>query len=491
LIPVIEVLPTQLTFFAGLGGSNPTPQILSISNAGLGTLNWQITEGCSWLQVTPVSGQSTGDVNEVTVSVNVTGLTTGPYYCQLTISDPCATNSPKTVDVSLTVQGPAIGLSSQQLDFYAEQGGANPTPQIFSISNAGLGTLNWQITEDCDWVWVTPTSGQCTTEPNQVAVIVEVDGLGGGAYDCELTISDPNAENSPQMVDVQLIIHVPGILLVPSQYPTIQSAIDAAFAGDTVVIAPGSYTGDGNRDLDFGGKAITVQSTNPRDPCVVAATIIDCNGSRDEPHRGLYFHSGEGLVSIVSGLTIKNGYVYDDDGGGIYCSGSSPTIECCMITSNEAEGRQSITYEVASGPAYGGGIYCESNSVPLILNCAILNNKARGGLPSQSGGHGASAYGGGLCATSDSNPTLRGCLISSNEALGRDGRTVEFDLPASGGKAQGGGVFCRTATIESCIISNNLATSGKASSTGEWAGAQGRAAYGGGHILGVHQRCPN
>jgi hypothetical protein len=45
-----------------------------------------------------------------------------------------------------------------------------------------------------------------------------------------------------------------GVLYVPSRdYPTIQSAINAAVNGDVVVVAPDVYTGTGNVDLDFGG----------------------------------------------------------------------------------------------------------------------------------------------------------------------------------------------------------------------------------------------
>ena len=64
---------------------------------------------------------------------------------------------------------------------------------------------------------------------------------------------------------------------VPAQYPTIQAAIDACNDDDIVIIDPNTYTGTGNYDIDFNCKSITVRSTDPNNPNVVAATIIDPN----------------------------------------------------------------------------------------------------------------------------------------------------------------------------------------------------------------------
>ena len=109
-------------------------------------------------------------------------------------------------------------------------------------------------------------------------------------------------------------------------YTTIQDGITASVAGDTVLLAAGTYTGVGNRDIDFLGKAITVTSESGPD-----VTIIDC----ETLGRGFYFHNGESEDAFVSGFTITNGRVRDQ-GGGIYCINSSPTIIDCIIINNIA-----------------------------------------------------------------------------------------------------------------------------------------------------------
>jgi pectin methylesterase-like acyl-CoA thioesterase len=51
-----------------------------------------------------------------------------------------------------------------------------------------------------------------------------------------------------------------------ADHTNIQAAIDASGNGDIVVVCPGTYTGADNYNINFGGRAITLRSTNPQDP---------------------------------------------------------------------------------------------------------------------------------------------------------------------------------------------------------------------------------
>ncbi len=233
----------------------------------------------------------------------------------------------------------------------------------------------------------------------------------------------------------------------PADFNTIQAAIDNASTGDTVVVAPGRYTGQGNFNISFMSKAITVRSTEPNDPCVVAATVVDCNNGgtgfiltysadANRALQGLTIINGSaskgGAISWAGEGMISNCVISNcraGAGGGIFISGilpeptAGPTISNCVIKSN-----------IANSLNGGGGIYCKWVCA-TIIDCEIAGNYA-------------ALSGGGIY--SDGISTITRCIISGNRA----------DVTQN--NEGGGGIFCLKggALITDCLIENNSAFNG-------------------------------
>ena len=81
-------------------------------------------------------------------------------------------------------------------------------------------------------------------------------------------------------------------------YATIQKGINEVSNGDIVCVMDGIYIGEGNRDISFEGKEITVESQNGPQNC-----IIDCQGSESNPHIAFVFDKKESLDTILEGFT--------------------------------------------------------------------------------------------------------------------------------------------------------------------------------------------
>jgi len=103
--PVIGFDPSSLSFAAKEGGQNPPSQTLSITNAGIGAMPWSVTvsSDTAWLSLSPDSGTSSGEIDKVTVSVDISGMSAGGYSATITITAEKAPNTTQTVPVDLSI----------------------------------------------------------------------------------------------------------------------------------------------------------------------------------------------------------------------------------------------------------------------------------------------------------------------------------------------------------------------------------------------------
>lgn len=169
------------------------------------------------------------------------------------------------------------------------------------------------------------------------------------------------------------------VINVPADQPTIQAAVNAATNGDEIVLAMGTYL---ESSIDLLGKEITIRSTDPDDPAVVAATIVDGGNDRTLPgfpqNEGSVFDadSGETVNTKLIGLTITGGAANDETigvpgrvGGGVMAFNDSViTLDRCVFIDNWCS---------ASGGSGGGAVYVGfASDDPVIINCTFINNES-------------------------------------------------------------------------------------------------------------------
>ncbi len=209
-------------------------------------------------------------------------------------------------------------------------------------------------------------------------------------------------------------------IVVPVDYPTIQSAINASVDGQLIIVQPGIYL----ENINFQGKAITVASLfyMADDTSYIFNTVINGNQTGSV----VTFNNHETNNAILKGFTITNGL--SENGGGIYFEASSPSFSDLIVTENTAIND-------------GGGIKGLGNNgsiSPSFTNVEISNNEAGnkgGGLYIYNAhatmdnltitGNQCGSQGGGIYATSNSHFSLTGGIIQNNTA--NDGAGINFD----------------------------------------------------------------
>ncbi|MHC5083731.1 MAG: right-handed parallel beta-helix repeat-containing protein, partial [Planctomycetota bacterium] len=238
------------------------------------------------------------------------------------------------------------------------------------------------------------------------------------------------------------------------EYLDVQAAIDDAQDGDMVMIYPGTYApavgaGAGGTyytglvQISLNGKALQISGTNPDDPAVVRATVLDSYQFSliDAPEE-----------AVVEGITLTSGDME------IY--GGSPTIRNCVFYQNNwSGGTLSWVLECpgkmdgGDGGSVLGGAVTIQDAAPKFINCTFEENSATGGtaqngengcdvhLSGGDGGWPGRAYGGAVYAGFSSQPVFESCVFLNNQANGGVGGNGGEGAEGAHGGRGGGFLF--------------------------------------------------
>lgn len=198
----MSVTPLNLDFNAQKCGGGPQGQVVTITNTGKGTLNWNAASDSPWLTAGATSGQLTASQSTtIPVSASDSALAPGDYTGNLSVSYQGGTDN---VVAKLNVQDmPVLSVSPQTLSF-AAKGSVNPPAQSVNVSLTGdsTGSMTWSASSNAAWLGVSPSIG-----PSDVAgsmnVSVNIQGLDSGHYTGTITVN-ACSKSGPQTVAVSL-----------------------------------------------------------------------------------------------------------------------------------------------------------------------------------------------------------------------------------------------------------------------------------------------
>lgn len=222
------------------------------------------------------------------------------------------------------------------------------------------------------------------------------------------------------------------IINVPADQLTIQAGIDSSEDGDTVLVAAGTYSGEGNKNITPKFKKILIASESGAENC-----LIDCEGDGV----GFYVNSGEPLQTMIKGFSVTGA-----SGSAIACQGSSVFVVGCRVSNNvigigATDGSPIfVGCEIRNSQlTVGGGRGFSFTSSAIVYNCTVENNDWRG------------------FEVASPSAVIKNCRILDNTAAdGGDGMWVLGNVRVKDCLFAGNGImigeWSHGVTVDNCLI---------------------------------------
>ena len=192
----LTVSPQTLNFGTyRAGAATPAAQSISVSASGAVAFTTTLGSGCSWLSISPSSGNTPATV---AASVNVTSLPPGNYTCAITIT---AAGASQQIQASMVVVASATLLVTPATINFAPYtiGSTSPSPQRFSVTSTNPASgvaFTLGAGPGCGWLTL-PAGG--STPATDLALTVNTAAISADtSYSCTVTLSSASAGNSPQ-----------------------------------------------------------------------------------------------------------------------------------------------------------------------------------------------------------------------------------------------------------------------------------------------------
>ena len=238
---------------------------------------------------------------------------------------------------------------------------------------------------------------------------------------------------------------------VPSEYDTIQEAVDATASGDVIIVSAGSH----DRPFKVEGKALTIRSSIPQNPDIVASTVLQ--GGTDAQGNAVpiaTFGETPGTC-VLRGLTLSGA---GSTNGAVRCmSGSRVNILQCIITGNSGAG---VRAEMGARVSIDGCTVSDNGGcgielwkpIPGAIYRSIISHNSAGGI---------------MCSLVPAQFSIKWNIIAENQSsLGAGIRCansskprIEHNTIVRNQAPLGAAIYCSLnskPTIQDCIIAHNL-----------------------------------